>query len=155
MKEVEKVKLNEINVKNISWKTIKGLYLNYKEVINYLIFGGLTTIVNFISYYISARIIGIEEIISSAISWFCAVLFAYITNRMYVFETKTDTIKAFLKEIISFFAFRIISGILCDVGTFALMVEVFHINDIFSKIVTQVMVVILNYIFSKLIIFKK
>ena len=131
MKEVEKVKLNEINVKNISWKTIKGLYLNYKEVINYLIFGGLTTIVNFISYYISARIIGIEEIISSAISWFCAVLFSYITNRMYVFETKTDTIKAFLKEIISFFAFRIISGILCDVGTFALMVEVFHINDIF------------------------
>ena len=56
--------------------------------------------------------------------------------------------------MISFFLARIISGILCDVGTFALMVKVLHINDIFSKIVTQVMVVVVNYIFSKLVIFK-
>lgn len=127
----------------------------YKEIMNYLVCGGLSTIVNFVSYFIATRIFGVEEVIGSAISWFCAVLCAYITNKLFVFETKTDTKKAFLKEITSFFAFRIISGILCDVGTFALMVEVFHINDIFSKVVTQVMVVILNYIFSKLIIFKK
>ena len=127
----------------------------YKEIMNYLVCGGLSTIVNFVSYFIATRVFGVEEVIGSAISWFCAVLCAYITNKLFVFETKTDTKKAFLKEITSFFAFRVISGILCDVGTFALMVEVFHINDIFSKIVTQVMVVILNYIFSKLIIFKK
>lgn len=134
---------------------IKELYEKYKEVIHYLIFGGLATVVNFVSYFIFARIIGIEEIISSGLSWFCSVLFAYITNKLFVFESKTDTKKAFFMEMISFFLARIVSGILCDVGTFALMVKVFHINDIVSKIVTQVMVVVVNYVFSKLFIFKK
>ena len=133
---------------------IKETYIKYKEVINYLIFGGLSTVVNFASYYISARIIGIEEVASSAISWFCAVLFAYITNKLFVFESKTENAKSTLIEMIKFFLARIVSGILCDVGTFALMVKVFNINDIISKVVTQVMVIIVNYIFSKLIIFK-
>lgn len=134
---------------------IKELYQKYKEVIHYLIFGGLATIVNFVSYFIFARMIGIEEIVSSGLSWFCSVLFAYITNKMFVFESKTDTKKAFFMEMITFFLARIASGILCDVGTFALMVKVFHINDIVSKIVTQIMVVVVNYVFSKLFIFKK
>lgn len=140
---------------NITWKTIKELYLKYKEIINYLVFGGLATIVNFISYFVFARVLGIEEVISSGLSWFCSVLFAYITNKLFVFESKTDTKKAFFKEMVSFFLARILSGILCDVGTFAFMVKVIHINDIFSKIVTQVMVIIVNYFFSKLLIFKK
>lgn len=134
---------------------IKELYLKYKEIINYLIFGGLSTIVNFVSYLIAAKVFGIDEVISSGISWLCAVLFAYITNKLFVFESKTENIKAVLIEMGSFFLARIVSGILCDVGTFALMVKVFNINDVFAKIVTQIMVVIVNYIFSKLIIFKK
>lgn len=134
---------------------IKGLYKQYKEIINYLVFGGLATVVNFISYFIAARVLNIDEVISSGISWFCAVLFAYITNKIWVFDSKTETKTAFLKEMISFFIARIVSGILCDVGTFALMVRVWKINDIVAKITTQIMVVIVNYIFSKLIIFKK
>lgn len=153
--EIEKLKLNQIDIKSINWKIIKGLYLEYKEVINYLIFGVLAMIVNFVSYYIFAKMLNLDEVISSGLSWFCSVLFAYITNKLFVFESKTDTLKAFFIEMISFFLARIISGALCDVGTFALMVKVFHINDIFSKIVTQVMVVIVNYLFSKLIIFRK
>lgn len=136
-------------------KKIKELYLKYKEIINYLVFGGLTTVVNFVTYYITARIIGIEEVTSSSISWFCSVLFAYITNKLFVFESKSNSKKEFFKEMISFFLARIASGILCDVGTFALMVKVFNVNDIIAKIVTQIMVVIVNYVFSKLIIFKK
>lgn len=134
---------------------IKKLYLKHKELINYLIFGGLATVVNFVSYFISAKILGIDEVISSGISWFCSVLFAYITNKIFVFESKTKGIKELLKEISSFFLARIISGILCDVGTFAVMVKVLNINDIISKFVTQVMVVIMNYILSKLVVFKK
>lgn len=134
---------------------IKELYTKYKEVINYLIFGVLSTAVNFISYYIVARALGIDEVISNAIAWFCAVLFAYITNKLFVFDSKTEGVKATIKEAISFFLARIVSGILCDVGTFAIMVKLFNINDVFSKVVTSVMVVIINYIFSKLIIFKK
>lgn len=143
----------ERNVDNM--KKLLELYKKYKEIINYLIFGGLSTVVNFVTYYITARLFGIDEVVSSGISWFCSVLFAYITNKIFVFESKTNTVKAVLKEMGSFFLARVISGILCDVGTFALMVKVFHINDIFSKIVTQVMVVIVNYVFSKLIIFRK
>lgn len=134
---------------------IKEQYFKYKEIINYLVFGGLATVVNFVTYFIVARLIGIDEVLSSGISWFFSVLFAYITNKLFVFESKTDGIKAILIEMGSFFLARIVSGILCDVGTFALMVKVFNINDLFAKIVTQIMVVIVNYVFSKLIIFRK
>lgn len=135
-------------------KQIKQLYIKYKEIANYLIFGVLSTVVNFVTYYITARIFGIDEVVSSGISWFCSVLFAYITNKIFVFESKTHGIMEFMKEMVSFFLARIVSGALCDVGTFALMVKVLKINDIIAKIVTQVMVVIVNYIFSKLIIFR-
>lgn len=134
---------------------IKELYNKYKEVINYLVFGVLSTIVNFISYFVFARLLSIDEVISSGLSWFCAVLFAYITNKLFVFESKTDTKASFLKEIVSFFLARIVSGALCDVGTFAVMVKVLKINDMIAKVVTQVMVVLMNYILSKLIIFRK
>ena len=136
-------------------KKILELYKKYKEIINYLIFGGLATVVNFVSYYIFARTLNVDEVISSGLSWFCSVLFAYVTNKLFVFESKKNTKKEVIKEMVSFFLARIVSGALCDVGTFALMVDVLHINDIVSKVVTQVMVVIMNYVFSKFIVFKK
>ena len=136
-------------------KKILELYKKYKEVVNYLIFGGLSTLVNFVSYYIFARTLNIDEVISSGLSWFCAVLFAYVTNKLFVFETKKSNKKEVIKEMLSFFLARVISGALCDVGTFALMVKVLGINDIIAKLVTQVMVIIVNYLFSKLIVFKK
>ncbi len=155
MKETKKVKINEVDFKNLNIETLKGLYLEYKEIINYLVFGVLTTVVNFVSYFIFAKLLKIDEVVSSGLSWFCSVLFAYITNRIFVFESTANTKKAFLKELVSFFMARIASGILCDVGTFAIMVKVLNINDVVSKIVTQVMVVIVNYVFSKFIVFKK
>lgn len=78
----------------------------------------------------------------------------YITNKIFVFESKTTTIKEFIMEIISFFLARVLSGILCDVGTFAVMVKVIGINDVVAKLITQIMVVIVNYVLSKWIIFK-
>lgn len=136
-------------------KKILELYKKYKEVVNYLIFGGLSTLVNFVSYYIFARTLNIDEVISSGLSWFCAVLFAYVTNKLFVFETKKSNKKEVIKEMLSFFLARVISGALCDVGTFALMIKVLGINDIIAKLVTQVMVIIVNYLFSKLIVLKK
>ena len=155
MNDKEKIKINEIKLSEFNLKTIKSLYFECKEIINYLIFGVLSTVVNFVTYFICSKILGIEEVISSGLSWFFSVLFAYITNKIFVFESKTNTSKAFLKEFVSFFLARILSGALCDVGTFALMVKVLKINDVFSKVVTQIMVVIVNYVLSKLIIFKK
>lgn len=136
-------------------KKILELYKKYKEVINYLIFGVLSTVVNFVSYFIFAKCFKIDEVISSGLSWFCSVSFAYITNKIWVFESKTTSKKETLKELVSFFMARIVSGALCDVGTFALMVKVLKINDVIAKFITQVMVVVVNYIFSKVFIFKK
>ena len=148
-------KLKEVDWKNLKLKDIKELYIEFKEIINYVIFGGLAMLVNFVSYFIFARVFHIDEVISSGLSWFCSVLFAYVTNKIFVFDSKTNGKKEVIKDCISFFLARIVSGILCDVGTFALMVDVLHINDIVSKVVTQVMVVIMNYVFSKFIVFKK
>ena len=136
-------------------KTIQELYIAHKEVINYLIFGGLTTVVNFISYFLFAKIIKIDEVLSSGLAWFVSVLFAYITNKIFVFESKKTTKKAVIIECLSFFAARILSGILCDVGTFAIMVKVLHINDVVAKLITQVMVVVVNYVLSKLVVFRR
>lgn len=151
---MEKIKLKDVDIKKINLKTIKGLYNEYKEVINYLVFGVLATLVNFVSYFIFAKLLKIEEVTSSGLSWFCSVLFAYITNKLFVFDSKTETKTAFIKEMFSFFVARIASGILCDVGTFAVMVKVLHIKDVVSKIITQAMVVVVNYVFSKFFVFK-
>lgn len=134
---------------------IKQLYLKYKEIINYLFFGGCTTVVNFISYYIPARIFGVDEIISNVIAWCVSVLFAYITNKLFVFSSKTESLSHTIKEMFSFIFARLFTGVLCDISLFALMIYVLHINDIVSKITTQVIVVVLNYVLSKLVIFKK
>lgn len=137
------------------YNKLKQYYLKYKEIINYLIFGGLTTLVNFISYIIFAKALSLDEVVSSCLSWLAAVLFAYVVNKLFVFESKKNGLKAVFKEMLTFFGCRVLSGILCDVGTFALMVKVFNINDIVSKIVTQVMVIVTNYVLSKWIVFRK
>ena len=134
---------------------LKESYLKNKEIINYLIFGALTTLVSFISYIVFAKLFGIEEVLSNILSWVVAVIFAYVVNKIFVFESKTEGKAKLLKEFISFIACRIFSGITCDVGTFALMVKVLHLNDVICKIITQVMVIILNYVLSKLVVFRK
>lgn len=136
-------------------KKIKELYLKYKEIINYIIFGGLTTVTNFVVYFICTKLFSIDEVISNGIAWFLSVLFAYITNKIFVFESKKNGFKEIIVEMSSFFLARVLSGICCDVGTFALMVKVFAINDVIAKIVTQIMVIVMNYVLSKLVIFKK
>lgn len=154
MKDIEKITIKQIDWKNINIKTILGLYSNYKEIINYLIFGALAMAVNFISYFLFARMLKIDEVISSGLSWVVSVIFAYITNKLFVFVKKAENKKELIKEILIFMSCRIFSGAFCDVGTFAVMVKVLKINDIIAKVVTQVMVVIVNYICSKLIVFR-
>lgn len=133
---------------------IKETFLKYKEIISYLFFGGLSTIVNFITYFIFAKVFQCDEVLGSGIAWLSAVLFAYITNKIFVFKSQKSTFIETIKEAISFFGARVVSGILCDIGTFAVMIKILNINDIIAKIVTQIMVIIVNYIFSKFIIFK-
>lgn len=130
---------------------ITGLYEKYKELVNYLIFGVLSMVVNFGLYYVLTRVLSLEEVLSSGISWFITVLFVYITNKLFVFE---KTKKNIFVEIISFYLARIATGFICDICIFTLLFKVLNLNDFISKIVVQVVVVILNYIFSKFIVFK-
>ena len=128
-----------------------NLIKKYRELILYGIFGVLTTIVNILVYYICSNLLHIHYLISTIIAWVISVLFAYTTNRKFVFESKNKNI---VKEIISFFSFRILSGII-DVAIMYIFVDIFKWDDLIVKILSNVVVIILNYIFSKLFIFKK
>lgn len=122
-----------------------------KEVVMYVIFGVLTTAVNFVTYLLFARVFNIHYLISNVLAWFLSVLFAYITNKIWVFESKNPNI---LKEMSLFFGGRIFSGVV-DTALMYLLIDVLVVSDVISKIIIQVIVVILNYVISKLIVFKK
>ena len=126
-------------------------YKKYKEIINYLIFGGLTTVVSIATYALFAKVFHIDYLISNVLSWILAVLFAYITNKIFVFESKS---KKNIKEITSFFFFRIVS-LLIEMIILYIFVDMFHIDDLFTKIIAQVIVIVANYVFSKVFVFKK
>lgn len=136
-------------------KKAKKLYKKYDEIINYLIVGVLTTIVSLIIYYGLVYTIlnpqnAIQLQIANILSWIGAVAFAYITNRKYVFKSKSKNIK---KEAASFVSSRILT-LLMDMGVMFLTVTIFKMNDKIAKLISQVIVTIANYVFSKLFVFK-
>jgi len=128
-------------------------YHKYKEGILYLFFGGCTTLVNIVSFII-LRYFHIDTYISNAIAWVLSVLFAFVTNKIYVFESKGKGAKATIKECISFFGFRLLS-LLFDMGIMYVLIDLLSCNEFASKIISNVFVIIINYVFSKLFIFKK
>lgn len=132
----------------------KILLLKYKDIVLYLFFGVCTTLVNVIAYWICAHPLDINTMTSTIIAWVLAVLFAYITNRNWVFQSEAHTSKDILKEIISFFGCRFATGIV-DWACMFIFVQLFCLNDIFVKVATNVLVVVLNYVASKIIIFRK
>lgn len=132
---------------------IKELFIKYKKIILYLFFGGCTTLVNIISYYILAHILNLSVMVSTIIAWILAVFFAYISNRKLVFDSKAETKKEISKEIISFFSCRLLTGLFDLLGMY-ILVDKLKLNDMVIKIILNIIVIILNYVFSKLIVFK-
>ncbi len=139
---------------------IKEIYKKYHEVINYLIFGGLTTVVSLVTKYILLFTIldasnGVQLQVAVVISWIVACTFAYITNRIWVFDSKS---KEIIKEVIKFFAARVITLGL-EMFIMFVFVTLLGLNSdlwvIIWTLVAQIVVVVANYIFSKLFIFKK
>lgn len=131
---------------------IKALFNKYRELILYLFFGGCTTLVNIISYFICSRI-GIRTSVSTIIAWVLSVLFAYITNRNYVFASKAFGFAPIIKEIAGFFLCRLATGLL-DLAIMVVFVDYLHFNDMLIKMLSNIIVIVLNYIASKLMIFK-
>lgn len=129
-----------------------------REVILYLIFGVLTTVIDFIVFYCTYNFLHIDEMLATAIAWCAAVIFAYITNRLFVFESKESESKGILREIGLFVGARLISLGISEVIVL-LMMKVMgfdgKLGSIVTKLVCAIVVVIFNYFASKLVIFRK
>lgn len=146
---------------------IKKLFNKYKELISYVFFGVLATVVNLVSFKIFDAILGENlYLITNVVSWLITVIFAYFTNKLWVFESKSWKANVVVKELIGFFGARIFSLVVEEAGLW-LMIDLCHMGNIswnilgfgingnmIAKIIMQVVVVILNYVFSKLVIFK-
>ena len=133
---------------------MKKLFEKYKDVIPYLIFGVITTIINIVSYWFLAHILGMGTVPASVIAWFLAVLTAYLTNRKWVFHSDARGSREILEEIVKFFGARLFTGVIDWVFMFV-TVDVLGGRDVIMKFLSNVIVVVLNYIFSKWVIFKK
>ena len=125
-----------------------------KEVILYIVFGVLTTLVNFVSFYILTHFINLDENLSNVIAIILSVLFAYFTNRKLVFNSTAVTFKENLKEFYKFILGRLFTMILEIVG-FYLLFNIIHIHELISKLLITVIVIILNFFISKFFAFKK
>jgi HAD superfamily phosphoserine phosphatase-like hydrolase len=132
------------------WDFGWGIYHKNEELWNYLIVGGLTTLVSIVSYALFSKAFHIYYIVSNVLSWIVAVIFAYYTNRWFVFHSKN---KNKLKEFITFTGSRLLT-LLIDTGLMILFVETMKMNDMVAKLIVQVVIIIANYILSKLFVFK-
>ena len=140
--------------KKIGLKSFVEWYLKHQEGMRYLVFGALATFVNIACYDICYYLLNINNGISNSIAWVAGAIFAYFTNKMCVFNSKTNGIKEALREVISFFAFRLVTfGF--DQAIMLYTVDKLKWNAGLMKVISNIIVIILNFIFSKLIIFKK
>lgn len=146
---------------------MKKLIEKYKELILYVIFGVLTTIVNYAVYF-GCKALHLPYQPATVIAWIAAVAFAYITNRIWVFESKTCGAKAILKEIVLFVGARLFSLVLeliimfigmdllsAGERTIILLDKTLPLGEFITKTVAQIVIIVSNYIFSKLVIFRK
>lgn len=158
---IDKIEDFGLNIlEKIKLKVLADWYRDHKEGMRYLIFGALSTLVNILIYALFAKLIlkGITNETtrvnaSEIIAFIAALIFAYITNKLYVFNSKTSGIKELIKEVGSFTSCRIFTEIISII--MMNMAVWFSVNDVFMKVVSNIVVIILNFVFSKLIIFKK
>ncbi|MGI6745212.1 MAG: GtrA family protein [Acutalibacteraceae bacterium] len=141
-------------------KRIRDLIVKYNELIVYLVFGVLTTAVNWGIYSVLVKYFSFNINAGNIIAWIVAVVFAFVTNKIWVFKSKTTAFKLVLKEFVLFVGARALSGVI-EIGGLPLLVwlglgqTVFGVEAFLAKIVISFVVIILNFIFSKLIVFKK
>lgn len=127
----------------------------HREGLLYLLFGGLTTLVSFLSFYILEGVLHLDAtLVANPISWVLSVAFAYLTNRTWVFLSRAAGARAIALEALSFYASRVVS-FLFEEGVLLLFVTLLALPALPVKIVASVLVVILNYLLSKLLVFRK
>jgi len=133
---------------------MRNFFSKYQDVLLYLIFGGLTTLVNFLVYFPLYNLQGLSGAFSNVIAWLVAVIFAFLTNKPFVFQSYDWSVKTVLPEATKFVGCRILSGLMETLSIW-MFVDLLRWNGNWIKIIVSVMVVILNFIFSKWIVFIK
>jgi putative flippase GtrA len=135
-------------------KLCKGEYVKFREIFSYLFFGALTTAVNILSYYVLTHFLQVYYLTANAAAWILSVSFAYVTNKIFVFNSKSMRIKDILREAAAFFGCRLFSGFV-DISFMYVFVDIFKLGDVGVKLADNIVVIVLNYLFSKLVIFSK
>lgn len=133
---------------------LKALLKKYQDIISYLFFGVLTTVANYLVYLPLYNLTELSAALCNGIAWAAAVVFAYLTNKPFVFKSMDWSAKVVLPELVKFVGTRIVSGLLETLVIF-LTVDVLSWNGNILKVATSVLVVILNYVGSKLLVFRK
>ncbi|RRK10491.1 GtrA family protein [Lactiplantibacillus garii] len=134
---------------------VQQVWQRHRSVLAYLIFGGLTTAVNFILFgVLTLPAVNCPYLISNVIAWFGSVLFAYVTNRRWVFDSQATTLRARVREVASFFWYRALSLGVDELIMFV-GVSLLAGNGMLVKLIDQVIIVLINWVFSKYLIFKK
>lgn len=133
---------------------LRSLIEKYWDVLSYLFFGVLTTVVNYLIYLPVYNFCGLSAALSNMIAWVGAVIFAFLTNKPFVFHSHDWSAKTVVPELTKFVSCRIASGVLETVILF-LAVDCMNWDGNIWKLVTQVLVIIINYVGSKLLVFRK
>ena len=133
---------------------IRALVEKHWDIVTYLIFGVLTTVVNYLVYLPIYNLLGASAAVRNAIAWVAAVAFAFLTNKTFVFKSHDWSAKTVLPELSKFVGCRVASGVL-ETLILLLAVDILGWNGNIWKIITSVLVVILNYVASKLLVFRK
>ena len=138
------------------WEICRELLKKYREQISYLVVGGLTTAVSLLTYYVCTKTFLNPEIplqlqAANVISWICAVAFAYVTNRRYVFRSRAENK---VQEAAKFVLSRV-TTLLMEMAIMWLGVTVLGVNDRIVKLVAQIVIILANYVLSKLLVFRK
>lgn len=133
---------------------LKQMLIRYREVLVYLVFGVLTTVVNYLVYLPCYNLLGISAAVSNVIAWVFAVAFAFVTNKPFVFRSHDWSRKTLIPELTKFVSCRIASGA-AESLILLVTVDILHWNGNLWKLLTSVLVVVLNYIGSKVLVFRK
>lgn len=135
-------------------KKLRALYAQHGDVLRYLIIGGLTTLLDIAVFALLHTVLGLHYQVAKVISWIAAVIFAFWGNKFVVFRTRTESRQQLLKEAASFTSMRLLT-LLFSVAFLFVAVELLHMDENLSNIISNVFVVIFNYVLSKLVVFRK
>ena len=133
---------------------MKNLIHKYWDVLTYLVFGVLTTVVNYLVFLPCYNVLQLSATVSNVIAWVVAVAFAFLTNKPFVFKSHDWSAKTVMPELTKFLGCRIGSGLM-ETGIILVTVDILRWNGNWMKLATNVLVIIVNYIGSKLIVFRK